>query len=214
MDNDNSDQEGPLISDDITEIINAPIEISAAPLEIITFPASDDEGNESGDDLPALSDERDESGDILLTAWIVIALISNDITEIINAPIEISAAPKEIMTLPASDDECNESDDDLPALSDECDESGDILLSPWIVIALISDDITEIINAPIEISAALIENSYLTASNDERDKSGDDLLALSDERFESGEDLPALSVESGDEGGCEQEKGDCEEDHE
>ena len=51
-----------LISD---EIINAPIEISAALIEIITFPASDDERDESGEDLPALSDERDESGDIL-----------------------------------------------------------------------------------------------------------------------------------------------------
>ena len=99
-----------LISD---EIINALIEISAVPIEIITFPASDDEHDESGMDLPALSDERDESGDILLTAWIVIAVISDDITKIINAPMEISAAPIEIITFPASVDERDESGDIL-----------------------------------------------------------------------------------------------------
>ena len=48
MDSDSSDQEGPLISEDTTEIINAPI-------EIITVSASDDEHDESGDNLPALS---------------------------------------------------------------------------------------------------------------------------------------------------------------
>ena len=84
-------------------------------------------------------------------------------------------------------------------------------ISAWTVNALISD---EIINAPIEISAAFIEIITLTASDDERDESGDDLLALSDVRFESGDDLPALSEESRGEGGCEQEKGDCGEDHE
>ena len=48
MDSDSSDQEGPLISEDTTEIINAPI-------EIITVSASDDEQDESGDNLPLLS---------------------------------------------------------------------------------------------------------------------------------------------------------------
>ena len=100
------------------------------------------------------------------SAWIVIAVISDDITQIINAPMEIRAAPIEIITFPASVDERDESGDDLPSLSDE------------------------------------------------RDESGDDLLALSDVRFESGDDIPALSEESRGEGGCEQEKGDCGEDHE